>query len=36
MAARVVEAIEARLQIALRVAEETTRAGPNRDSFRVF
>jgi hypothetical protein len=36
MAARVVEAIEARLQIALRVAEEATRARPNRESFRVF
>jgi len=36
MAARVLDAIEARLQIVLRVAEEATRAGPNRKSFRVF
>jgi hypothetical protein len=36
MAARVVDAIEARLQMVLRVAEEATGAGPNRKSFRVF
>jgi hypothetical protein len=36
MAGRVVNAIEARLQIVLRVAEEMTGAGPNRESFRVF
>jgi integrase len=36
MAARVLNAIEARLQIVLRVAEETTGTGPNRESFRVF
>jgi integrase len=36
MAARVVDAIEARLRMALRVAEEATRAEPNRESFRVF
>ena len=36
MAARVVDAIEVRLQIVLRVAEEAIRAGPNRKSFRVF
>jgi integrase len=36
MAARVVDAIEARLQTVLIVAEEATRAGPNRRFFRVF
>jgi len=36
MAARVVDAIEARLQIVLRVAEEATQAEPDRKSFRVF
>jgi integrase len=36
MAARVVDAIEVRLQTVLGVAEEATRAGPNRKSFRVF
>jgi hypothetical protein len=35
MAARVVDAIEARLQMVLRVAEEATRTDPNRKSFRV-
>ena len=35
MAARVVDAIEARLQIVLRVAEEATRTEPDR-TFRVF
>jgi hypothetical protein len=36
MAARMVDAIETRLQMVLRVAEEATRPGPNRKSFRVF
>jgi integrase len=36
MAARVVDAIEARLQTVLIVAEEATRAGLNRRFFRVF
>jgi hypothetical protein len=36
MAARVVDAIEVRLQMVLRVAQEATRAGPNQESFRVF
>ena len=36
MAARVMDAIEKRLQIVLRTAEKATQAGPNRESFRVF
>ena len=36
MAAREVDAIQARLEIVLRVAEEVARAGPNREPFRVF
>ena len=36
MAARVVDAIEARLQMVLSVAEEAIRSGPHRKSFRVF
>jgi Phage integrase family len=36
MAARVVDAIEARLQMVLRAGEEATRAEPSRKSFRVF
>jgi integrase len=36
MAARVVDAIEARLQMVLGVAEKATRADPKRTSFRVF
>jgi hypothetical protein len=36
MAARVVDAIQARLEIVVRVAEEDTRAGPGRERFRVF
>ena len=36
MAARVVDAIEARLQMVLTVAEEATRTGADRQSFRVF
>ena len=36
MAARVVDAIEARLQTVLGVAEEATQARPNRKSFRIF
>jgi integrase len=36
MAARVADAIEARLQIVLKVAEEATRTDPTRKSFRVI
>jgi hypothetical protein len=36
MVTRVVEAIEARLQMVLTVAEGAIRAGPSRGSFRVF
>jgi integrase len=36
MAARVVDAIEARLQMVLSVAEEAIRSGPHRKPFRVF
>jgi hypothetical protein len=35
-AARVVEAIGARLAVVLRVAEEVTRVDPNRRAVRVF
>jgi len=36
MATRVMDAIEARLQVVLRTAEKATQAEPNRGSFRVF
>jgi hypothetical protein len=36
MAARVVDAIEARLQIVLSVADEEARAAHNQKCFRVF
>jgi integrase len=36
MATRVVDAIEARLQVVLKMAEDATGAGPNRKSSRIF